>query len=259
MRSDDALTRMRCLRASCAVRSGSTIGWRLRDGGRLAPTDLFRGPDPFDEYEAVYRALRVYAFDPLRGRRGGNHLILRVPFEQLKPGPVGSRVAVDDEDLEGNRLHPPVDLDHPDVVRNGGIEPSDSNPHFHQQMVYAVISHLLRTFDRALGRQMRFRAAGTARREPADGAAARHQGAPTRTTTLWRVALAFGQFNALKSSTGRNIPGQPVYTCLSHGIVVHETTHALLDGLRPSYMLTRASTAWRSTKGSATSSRCCSS
>ncbi|MFN7913694.1 MAG: hypothetical protein U0Q55_00030 [Vicinamibacterales bacterium] len=31
--------------------------------------------------------------------------------------------------------------------------------------------------------------------------------------------------------------GRRVYTCLSHDIVVHETTHALLDGLRPSYML----------------------
>ena len=48
----------------------------------------------------MYRALRVYAFDPVRGRRGGNHLILRVPFEELKPGPVGSRVAVVDEDRE---------------------------------------------------------------------------------------------------------------------------------------------------------------
>ena len=51
------------------------------------------------------------------------------------------------------------------------------------------------------------------------------------------VALAFGQFNAGGNSGGRNIPGQPVYTCLSHAVVVHETAHPLLDGLRPSYIL----------------------
>jgi hypothetical protein len=198
--------------------------------------DPFRRPDPFGEYEAVYRALRVYAFDPLRGRRGGNHLVLRVPFEPLQPGPVGARIAIIDEDLEGKRLYPPVDLDHPDIVRNGGLEPSDSDPRFHQQMVYAVISHLLRTFDRALGRQMRFRAA--------------HTGAVSRLTVRPHampvpnayydpatVALSFGQFKAAANSAGRNIPGQPVYTCLSHAVVVHETAQALLDGLRPSYML----------------------
>ena len=48
--------------------------------------DRFRGPDPFGEYEPAYRALRVYAFDPLRGRRGGNHLILRVPQHRAPGG-----------------------------------------------------------------------------------------------------------------------------------------------------------------------------
>src|SRR5678816_3399511 len=93
----------------------------------VAPTPngaaQFRGPDPFGEYEPAYRSLRVYAFHPGLGRRSGNHLILRVPFEPLKPGPIGSRVRVIDESLEGEPLHPPVDLEHPDIIRNGGIEP----------------------------------------------------------------------------------------------------------------------------------------
>lgn len=203
--------------------------------GRWPRNDPFRGPDPFGEHEPAYRALRVYAFDPGRGRRAGNHLILRVPFEPLRPGPVGSRIAVVDEDLEGRQLHPPVDLDQLDIIRDGGVEPSDTNPHFHQQMVYAVVSHLLRIFDRALGRQVRFRPAKKATH--------------TRLTVLPHgmqeasayydnegVRLAFGQFPAQESSAGRNIPGQPIYTCLTHSIVVHETTHALLDGLRPGFV-----------------------
>jgi hypothetical protein len=169
-------------------------------------SDPFRGPDPFREHETTYRALKVYAFDPLRGRRGGNHLVLRVPYEVLQPGPVGTRVAVVDEDLDGKRLHSPVDLDHPFIPRNGGLEPSDSNPHFHQQMVYAVISHLLRTFDRALGRQMRFHAVGT-------GAVSRltvrphAMGVANACYDPTTVALSFGQFNAVGNSGGRYIPG----------------------------------------------------
>lgn len=205
------------------------------DAPRGVRDDPFRGPDPFGEYEPAYRALRVYAFDPGRGRRGGNHLILRVPYEPLKPGPVGNRIAVVDQDSDGKQLFPPIDLDDPDIVRNGGVEPSDSNPHFHQQMVYAVVSHLLRTFDRALGRQVRFRTPGSATRvvlqvlpHGVREANAYYDNA--------RARLFFGQFPAAQTGSGRNIPGQQIYACLSHGIIVHETAHALLHGLRPGFL-----------------------
>src|SRR5262249_43434437 len=135
------------------------------------------------------------------------------------------------QDLDGKRLYSPVDLNHPDA-RAGGIEPSDSNPHFHQQMAYAVVSHLLRTFDRALGRQMRF-GDGRNRLEVMphgfDGANAYYIPA--------KPALAFGYFFTGKTTTDRQIPGRPDYACLDHGILVRETTHALLDGLRPSLSL----------------------
>src|SRR5688572_12225415 len=198
-------------------------------------SDPFRGPDPFREYEPAYRALRVYAFHPDLGRRSGNHLMLRVPFEPLQPGPVGSRVRVIDQTREGEPVHPPVDLDNPQIIRDGGLEPSEGNPQFHQQMVYAVISNLLRNFDRALGRQVRFRAKDTAEQK----ALTILPHGMTEANAYYeneRVALAFGQFESRESQTGRTIPGQFVYACLSHDIVVHETTHALLDGLRPRFI-----------------------
>src|SRR4029078_4505789 len=44
--------------------------------------------------------------------------------------------------------------------------------------------------------------------------------------------ILFGYFRASAVDTGRNLPGQTVFTCLSHDIVLHEVTHAILDGIR---------------------------
>lgn len=33
-----------------------------------------------------------------------------------------------------------------------------------------------------------------------------------------------------------NLPGQTIFSCLSHDIVAHETTHALIDRIRPHFM-----------------------
>jgi len=48
-----------------------------------------------------------------------------------------------------------------------------------------------------------------------------------------RGCIFFGYYNSAdQKTTGRNLPGGTVFTCLSHDIVSHEMTHALLDGLR---------------------------
>jgi len=47
-----------------------------------------------------------------------------------------------------------------------------------------------------------------------------------------RGELRFGYFPASDRPTDRSLPGGFVFTCLSHDIVVHEVTHALLDGMR---------------------------
>ena len=45
-------------------------------------------------------------------------------------------------------------------------------------------------------------------------------------------ALLFGYFRADERDPGPNLPGQTVYTCLSHDIIAHEMTNALVDQLR---------------------------
>src|SRR4030095_5881167 len=44
--------------------------------------------------------------------------------------------------------------------------------------------------------------------------------------------ILFGYFTAAKKNQGDNLPGQRVFTCLSHDIVAHEVTHAIIDGIR---------------------------
>jgi hypothetical protein len=46
-----------------------------------------------------------------------------------------------------------------------------------------------------------------------------------------KKALLFGYVPAAATMTGENMPGEIVFSCLSHDIVAHETAHALLDGL----------------------------
>ena len=46
-----------------------------------------------------------------------------------------------------------------------------------------------------------------------------------------KAALLFGYFNATTTDPRDELPGGMVFTCLSHDIVAHETTHAILDGM----------------------------
>ena len=38
------------------------------------------------------------------------------------------------------------------------------------------------------------------------------------------------------NSPGQNIPSQTVFTCLSHDIIAHEMTHAIVHRLRPYFL-----------------------
>jgi len=102
------------------------------------------------------RALTVYAFDPSVGRRFGNHLVLRIPYEPLRSGPVGRRVAVVDVDRTTGRQYPGVDLDSAPLLLSGGVAPAELDVRFHQQMSYAVASYTIELFQNALGRTVRW-------------------------------------------------------------------------------------------------------
>lgn len=203
---------------------------------------------------APRRPLKVYAFDPSLGRRYGNFLTVRVPGESaLAPGPRGALVEVIDYDISNRCYYRPVDLNAPEILLDGGLEPSEASPHFHQQMVYAVASGTIEHFSFALGRPFRWSRRLVAKR--GDGREVRSAGKRRGTGKDVRLrilphafqeanayydpdlhALHFGYFAASRTDAGDNLPGQTIFTCLSHDIVAHETTHALLHHTRPHFL-----------------------
>ncbi len=185
------------------------------------------------------RSLRVYAFDPSFNWQLDtavlNRMTLDVPWEGLEPGPVGEYLEVVDVDPASGCCYAPVDLNDPNVLAMDGLDPAEGDPQFHQQMVYAVAMTTIRNFERALGPPgllVRGRAgAGLrvgVRRLRIYPHALREANAYY---SPQKKALLFGYFPASTTDPGHNLPGGTVFTCLSHDIIAHETTHALLDGL----------------------------
>ena len=70
------------------------------------------------------------------------------------PGPTGDYLEVIDVDPSSGCAYEPVDLNDPHLLATNGLPPSEGNPKFHQQMVYAVAMTTIQHFERALGRQV---------------------------------------------------------------------------------------------------------
>lgn len=222
----------------------------------------------------AYRRLRVYAVDPSLSTRLDsaefNDVTLRLPWEQLgdsahtsaaapadepavleAPAPLGEYFGVDDSD-PAERSYGLVNLDDPRLIAQDGWSPSEGNPHFHQQMVYAVARSTVEHFERALGRPVLWRPTAPIDRpatnpdpsnpdpgDPDDSGTFRQRltlrphalRAANAYYSPDEVALLFGYFDASSDDPGDHWPGSRVYSCLSHDIIAHETTHAVLDGM----------------------------
>lgn len=193
----------------------------------------------------AFRKLRAYAFDPSLSVQLDNavinNIVYKVPWEEVQPGPVGEYIEVIDYDPSCQQFYSPVDLDERYILAQDGLDPAESNPHFHQQMVYAVAMTTVKNFERALGRKINW------------SPYINNEGKVTDFVHRLRIyphalreanayyspqkkALLFGYFSAVPDTPAASLPGGTVYTCLSHDIIAHETTHALLDGLHRRYV-----------------------
>ena len=183
------------------------------------------------------RTLTILAQDPTLVV-DGRILTARVtiPNEQISAGPRGYRVQVVDYDASTNRWFAPLPSERfgslesprdPYVATDGTARQFNdrllNDPRFHSQNVYAIAMRTLAGFERALGRRLGWSFGGhQIKAAPHAFAEANAFYSPDD------EALLFGYFQDAK--------GRTIFNCLSHDIIAHETTHALLDGLRPRYM-----------------------
>src|SRR3981189_438282 len=201
------------------------------------------------------RRLRIFAFDPSLAQRTETttiqEIVIRVPWERgpdggrLPSGPVGEYIEVVDVDPASAVVDPPVNLDDPNLLAQDGLAPSEGNPQFHQQMVYAVAMATIGHFERALGRVALW---ATRRQTPKESPTREWRREFVRRLRIYphalrdqnayyspsKKALLFGYFSVLAKDE-YNTPGTTVFACLSHDIVAHETTHALLAGVHPRF------------------------
>jgi hypothetical protein len=179
------------------------------------------------------RKLTVLALDPsVRDGRSVLKTQIEIPNESLERGPRGYRVHVIDYDSSTDRLLPAVQL--ADGVNRFDGPPNDPFEHasddqllnsssFHAFMTYGIIMKTLARFEYALGRRIGWSFSG-------------HQ--------IQVAPHAFADANAFYSDQAQGLffgyfPSadgkRTIFSCLSHEVIAHETTHALLDGLRERY------------------------
>ena len=190
-----------------------------------------------DPREPLVRPLRVFTLDPSVSDRLGGFATVDVPYEKLAAGPIGALFDVRCDGVPSPLTTSPLDLDDPLLLLSSGLTPTPSNGQVHLQMVYAVCSLTYAAFKRALGRDI-----GWATAPPESGPhrlVVRPFGFRGRNAGYSREGgdLSFGYFNAGANPAGFTVQKGLICTSLSHDIIAHETTHALLDGLRESFLM----------------------
>jgi hypothetical protein len=179
------------------------------------------------------RKLTILALDP--SVKDGQNILrtqIEISNELLDPGPRGSRVHIVDYDSSNDSLYGPhvipAGMNH-DV--KAPIDPFEgqsdkellASPAFHAFMTYGIVMKTLARFERALGRRIGW-SFGSHQIQVAPHAFADANAFYSDKAE----GLYFGYF---PSADGK----RKIFCCLSHEVVVHETTHALLDGLRERY------------------------
>ncbi|HUD94545.1 hypothetical protein [Sphingobium sp.] len=196
------------------------------------------------------RSLRIFAVDTSIRNEVGGIVTISIPFEPLvrKAGgfqgrifavrlPKGNQWAQHREILGHMRVNSAANL------ASQGYAPTLNDPRFIVQMVYGVSSQLFETFRRALGREIvlglrydlvrgreHWKRAEHFTLDPWAGEEAQ----------AWydrdEAMVAFGHFRAQQDTIGYP-PGSRVFTALSHDVIVHEMTHALLDAVKPHFIV----------------------
>ena len=170
------------------------------------------------------RQFEIVAQDP-SVRRNGRVLTAKIslPWEELEEGPMGYALYVVDYDASAAAMYNPrCSIRTPKRCRHRrrSTELREDST-YHAMNVYAIVMRTLLRFEFALGRRVGWGIRG-------------HQ--------LKVVPHAFEEANAFYSPDleallfGYVLGRQPIFLCLSHDIVAHETAHALLDGLRDKFM-----------------------
>jgi hypothetical protein len=199
--------------------------------------DVFRQLGALPEAKQRAREITIIVQDPTFRDERGRIVRARVsvPADWLDAGPRGQRFHVVDYDATSGELRPKLDLRDPDETgeafpwsckdrfRKASDRTLETDFLFHAQNVYAIAARTLAAFEFALGRRLAWAFPG-------------HQ--------LFLVPHAFAEANAHYAGDDRGVfcgylegaEGRTVYTCLSHDIVAHEVTHAILDGLRPRFI-----------------------
>ncbi len=187
--------------------------------------------------EPTYRPLRIFALDPAISRLDGGLASTKVQYEPLRPGPIGSVIEVSNLD-ESGRSWRVADLEDPKILIKGGYTASISDPRFHQQMVYAVAMMTYDTFKVALGRNVAW-AFPRIGADKHNRLLLRPHGTEKPNAWYDRNAgeIVFGYFKAMESTPVSHKDNSYVFTAISHDIIAHEMSHALLDGLRSNFLV----------------------
>jgi hypothetical protein len=174
------------------------------------------------------RSMTIVARDPGVRHADGRIVMaeIAVPAEELHPGPRGYRVQVVDYDPAARSFHgahvlPRAGEAEPRHWRNGTVGILEDR-RFHAQNAYALSMRTLARFESALGRRL-----GWSFDSHQIKVAPHALHGPNAYYAKDDEGLVFGSFAGSS--------GTPVHTVLSHDVVVHEVSHALLDGLRPAY------------------------